>query len=439
VLEPLDYDRIVTALSGRAGWLELGLVAFCFAVAWAVDRRVHWSPTTSTEAMRVGAGGLNRVIFPVVAMALLVVARYAYRHFQPPFFLSLAIPLVVALALIRLFVYALRGVFGSSPWLKASERAIAYTIWGFVILHFLGVLPQIGDELDAIEIPFGKHGISLLAIGKAGLLIVITVTVSLWLSGLAEHWLLRRRGVDSNLRVVLAKTIRAILLVIAVLVALQAVGLDLTLLSVFGGALGVGIGLGLQKLASNYIAGFTILLDRSIRLGDMITVDSRHGVVTRVTSRYVVVRSLDGVEAIVPNETLVTTTVLNHSYTSRDARLGLPVQVAYESDLELALQILEAAGAAHPRVMKTPNPPKAFVVRFGDSGIELELGVWIIDPENGQLGLRSDLNREIYRVFAERGIRIPFPQRELRILGGGSFASSASASAASGRESAPSA
>ena len=418
MLAPIDYGHIETALAGPTGWVELGLVALCLAVGWLVDRRVHWSPQAPTEAVRVGAGGVNRLIFPLVTLLLLLAARFAFRHFHESFFLSLAIPLVFALALIRLIVYALRGVFGSPPWLKTSERAIAFAMWGVVILHFLGVLPQIGDELDAIEIPIGRHSVSLLAIGKAALLVVLTVTGSLWLSSLVERRLLRTSGLDSNLRVVMAKTIRALLLVVAVLVALQAVGIDLTLLSVFGGALGVGIGLGLQKLASNYIAGFTILIDRSIRLGDMITVDGRSGVVTRVTSRYVVVRSLDGVEAIVPNETLVTTTVLNHSYTSRDVRLGVPVQVAYESDLDSALQLLESAGAAHPRVMKSPNPPKAFVVRFGDSGVELELGVWVIDPENGQLNLRSDLNRAIFRAFAEHGISIPYPRRELRIVDG---------------------
>jgi small-conductance mechanosensitive channel len=423
VLAPVDYSHIETALAGPPGWQELGLVALCFAIGWLVDRRTRWSPRTPTEAVRVGAGGVNRLIFPLVTLLLLLAARVAFKYFHPPFFLSLAIPLVVALALIRLFVYALRGIFGAPPWLKTSERAISFAIWGIVILHFLGVLPQIGDELEAIEIPIGKHGISLLAIGKGALLIVLTVTVSLWLSSLVEHRLLKSEGLDSNLRVVMAKTIRALLLVVAVLVALQAVGLDLTLLSVFGGALGVGIGLGLQKLASNYIAGFTILIDRSIRLGDMITVDGRNGVVTRVTSRYVVVRSLDGVEAIVPNETLVTTTVLNHSYTSRDVRLGVPVQVAYDSDLDHALQLLESAGAVHPRVMKSPNPPKAFVVRFAESGVELELGVWVLDPENGQLNLRSDLNQAIFRAFAEHGIRIPYPQRELRILDGASPAS----------------
>ncbi len=143
---------------------------------------------------------------------------------------------------------------------------------------------------------------------------------------------------------------------------MQAVGIDLTLLTVFGGALGVGIGLGLQKLASNYIAGFTILLDRSIRLGDMITVDNRFGVVAKLTARYVVVRSLDGIEAVVPNETLVTTTVLNHSYTSREIRVAVPVQVSYDSDVERALALMEEAARAQPRVLKGPNEPMATVV-----------------------------------------------------------------------------
>ena len=166
----------------------------------------------------------------------------------------------------------------------------------------------------------------------------------------------------------------------------------------FGGALGVGIGLGLQKLAANYIAGFTILLDRSIRLGDMITVDGRYGEVSRVTSRYVVVKGIDGVEAIVPNETLVTTTVLNHSYTARDIRIAIPVQIAYDSDVDVALRLLEEAGRAEPRVLKDPSPPMAFLVAFADSGINLELGIWIRDPENGQLNLRSALNRRILRL-----------------------------------------
>ena len=249
-------------------------------------------------------------------------------------------------------------------------------------------------------------------------MLVLTLSGCLWLSGLVEQRLQKAANLDSSVRVVISKFVRALLLTVGVLVALQAVGIDLTLLTVFGGALGVGIGLGLQKLASNYIAGFTILLDRSIRLGDRITVDKYSGVVAKLTSRYVIVRSLDGVEAVVPNETLVTTIVLNHSRAKREIRLGLPVQVAHDTDIDLALKLMEAAARAEPRVLKSaPNAPAAILVRFAESGIDLELGVWIDDPDSAQLDLRSTLNQAIWRAFRANGIRIPFPQRELRVVG----------------------
>jgi small-conductance mechanosensitive channel len=227
-----------------------------------------------------------------------------------------------------------------------------------------------------------------------------------------------KTDLDLSQKALASKFVKAVLVVIGVLVALQSIGLDLTVLSVFGGALGVGIGLGLQKLASNYIAGFVILLDRSIRLGDLVTVGDRYGTVTKVTSRYVVVRSLDSVEAIVPNETMVTTTVLNHSLSAREARVATQIQVAYGTDLDKALGLLVQVARAHPRVETSADrAPAAFVLRFADSGIDLELGVWILDPESGQLGLKSDLNLAIWKAFQAHGISVPFPQREVRILG----------------------
>lgn len=417
MITSIDFSRIDTALSSPAGWNELALVAFCVAAGWLADHPLRIGTPTQTGALRVGVGGVNRLIFPLVTLALLLAALAVYRHYRPPFFLSLALPLIVALALIRLAVYALRGVFGGAAWLKTWERAIAFSVWFFLVLHFIGVLPEIGAEFDAIEFPIGRQHVSLLSIGKAALVVLVTLAASLWLSGLVEQRLLATGTLDSSLRVVMGKSIRALLLMVAVLIALQAVGIDLTVLSVFGGALGVGIGLGLQKLASNYIAGFTILIDRSIRLGDMITVDGRFGVVAKVTSRYVVVRGLDGVEAVVPNETLVTTTVLNHSYTTRDIRLAISVQISYDSDVDVALKLMEEAALAETRVQRTPNPPMAFLAAFAESGINLELGVWINDPEQGQLNLRSSINRRLWQLFQANGIRIPYPQRELRILG----------------------
>ena len=416
MLTSIDFGRVESALATPAGWIELGLAFLCFAVGWAVDRRFSITREGAPEVVRLGLGGVNRLIFPLVSLVLVVGATAFFAHFHPVFFLAAALPLVIALGLIRLLVYALRGIFGDAPWMKTSERAISFSIWVFVILYFLGILQDVRAQLEAMQIPIGRGHVSVLELGRGILVVIITIAAALWLSGLVDSRLIRTGAIDMNLRVVLSKSVRAVLLVIGVLFALQAVGFDLTLLSVFGGALGVGIGLGLQKLASNYIAGFTILLDRSVRMGDMITVDGRHGIVTSVTSRYVVVRSLDGVEAIVPNETLVTTTVLNHSYTSKNARVALTLQISYDSDIELALKIMTDAANAHERVLKTPTPPGAFVVRFAENGIDLELGFWVGDPENGLGELRSAIYRAIFRAFKQHGIRIPFPQRETRIL-----------------------
>ena len=415
---PLDFATIAAALTSQAGWIELALIALCFAAGWALDRRVRLKPASGAQIVRVGLGSVNRLVLPLVTLVVLLVALAFFERWHTPFFLAIAIPLTVALAVIRLLVYAIREVFGAPAWVPWSERVISYAIWGIVLLHFTGVLPQLREELDAIDIPVGSKHLSLLELLKGAVVVVLTIAGTLWISGLIEQRLQRATKIDSSVRVVISKFLRAALLVIGVLIALQAVGIDLTLLAVFGGALGVGIGLGLQKIASNYIAGFTILLDRSIRLGDMITVDSRFGVVSKLTSRYVVVRSLDGIEAVVPNETLVMTTVLNHSYTSRDIRVGVQVQISYDSDVERALTVMEEAGQAQPRVLKAPNAPFAIVLRLAESGIDLELGVWINDPENGQGNLRSALYLAILKAFRANGIQVPFPRRDVNVVGG---------------------
>jgi len=417
MLTPLNLDRIEYSLRTTDGWIELAVIAVCFAIAWVVDRRVHLTSERESRVARLGAGSLNRLIFPLTALALLFVARALFRHWATPAFFPLAMPLVVALALIRLSIYALRNILGVHA-ASASERTLSFAIWGALLLYYVGVLPEIGASLDDTRIPIGKGEVSILDLGRDAIVIIIVVILSLWASSLLEQRLMRGTHLDQNLRVVLAKVFRALLLLVGVLVALSFVGVDLTVLSVFGGAVGVGIGLGLQKLASNYIAGFTILLDRSIRLGDMITVDNRTGTVTVVTSRYVVVRGLDGVEAIVPNETLVTTTVLNHSYTSKDVKVGVPVQVSYDSDLELAMRLMVELASAEPRVLQGALAPVVNVLQFASNGIDLELAVWINDPEKGQGNLKTALNIAIWKAFRDHAIRIPYPQREVRILGG---------------------
>jgi small-conductance mechanosensitive channel len=245
--------------------------------------------------------------------------------------------------------------------------------------------------------------------------VLVAVLLALWLSSAVEARLHAAAGLDNNLRVVLARLSKALLILLAVLISLPLVGIDLTALSVFGGALGVGIGFGLQRIASNYVSGFILLLDRSIRLGNLISVDKFRGEVTQITTRYTVLRGADGVESIVPNDVLIGSVVQNETYTNPRMRLALTVQVGYASDPERAMALLVEAARRHPRVLAEP-PPKAYLVRFAESGIELELGLWIADPQEGSLNIKSEINLDIWRAFRQAGIEIPYPRQEVRLL-----------------------
>ena len=416
MMVPIDFSRLQLALSLPRGWLELALTLALIGLAWLADRSLERRRNAGLPEGRRAPSFVN-VGFPVIAFALLFVASFVWERFvSTTFFLEIAMPILIALAVIRMIAYVLRRLFPMQTWLPAFEIAIGTTIWGFAVLYFLGVLPEIRVTLEQLVVPLGKQSVSLWTIFTGVAVVVVALVVTLWISGFIEQRLTLATQLDANLRVVLAKFVRAVLIVVAVLIALEQIGFDLTLLTVFGGALGVGIGLGLQKLASNYIAGFTILLDRSIRIGDLVTVDGRTGIVSSATSRYIVVRSGDGVEAIVPNETVVTTTVLNHSYTTPQVRVSVQVQVSYASDVEKALGLLVEIASREARVLRGAQGPKAFVVSFADSGINLELGVWISDPHVGHLDLRSSLNLAILKAFAANGIQIPYPQRDVRIV-----------------------
>jgi small-conductance mechanosensitive channel len=290
-------------------------------------------------------------------------------------------------------------------------------VWGIVALHLTGLLPEVIDVLESIAFHAGKQKLTLWNVLQGIVAVLTTVLVALWLSSAIESRLHAAVGLDNNLRAVLARLSRALLIMLAVLIGLPMVGIDLTTLSVFGGALGVGLGFGLQKIASNYVSGFILLLDNSIRIGNIITVGADRGEVTRITTRYTVLKNLAGVEALVPNELLVGSVVQNESYSDPQVRVALPVQVSYDSDLERAMAIMTAAAKAQTRVLTDPAP-MVLLKEFAESGINLELGFWVADPETGVGGLRSDINLTLWRKFKQAGISIPFPQREVRILKG---------------------
>ncbi len=401
---------------------QAGTLALCLLAAWWLSRMLQWrAPEESSAAVKRGAAAARRVAFPLLATLLLLAGRAALARWHSTHLLSVAIPLFGALAGIRFAVYLLRIAFARSEWLDAFERSIATLIWIALALHLTGLLPEIVRWLSEIEFSAGKASLSLWALLSAAFWVILTMLVALWAGAAVEARLMRAERLDSSLRAVFGRLAKALLLVAAVLIVLPLIGVDLTVLSVFGGALGVGLGLGLQKIASNYLSGFIILLDRSIRLGDLITADGQHGQVTRITTRYVVVRSGAGVEAIIPNDTLVTTTVLNHTYTDRRVQMTVRIQVGYGTDLGRAFEIMLAAARAHPRVLREPSP-SALVQSLGDSGINLELGFWIEDPSAGGPNVRSEVSVNLLEKFRATGIEIPYPRRDITVLQGSSSA-----------------
>jgi small-conductance mechanosensitive channel len=309
----------------------------------------------------------------------------------------------------------MRYIFTEGSWMRTIENLISRVIWIVLTLHLSGFWIQILNFLEDITFKVGKSHLNALIIIQAILTILFTLFVSLSLSRLIENKMMRAERVDVNVRVVLSKLIRIALSIMAILIAMSALGIDITLLSVFGGALGVGLGFGLQKVASNYVSGFAIMLDDSVHIGDVVTVDGHYGVVSELRFRYMILRKLDGTEVVIPHEILMATAVINHSYTDRKGRITMPIQVSYDSDLDAAMAIVKGAANAHARVLEAPAA-EVQVKGFGENGIDLNLAFWIIDPEEGHASLQSDLYLEIWRQFKKHGIVVPYPQREVRML-----------------------
>ncbi|HNC52434.1 MAG TPA: mechanosensitive ion channel [Accumulibacter sp.] len=403
-------------------WQILAL-ALSLLLAWALSR--YWRKQDFARAssdygrLRLfGTGSLKRVAFPLLALLLVLIVRKLFRvaHFGPVSLFDLAVPLLLSMALVRAAIYVLRHALAPGSWLATSERLIATSIWLCLALYLTGLADPIIDMLEQVSFHLGKQKLDLWTLLNGLVIVVTTVLVALWLAGVVERRLLASENLDSNIRVVLGRLVKAVLSVVALLLSLSIVGIDITALSVFSGALAVGLGLGLQKIASNYVSGFIILLDRSIGIGNLVGIDATtSGVVTQITARYTVLRTLAGTEVIIPNEYLVSNIVRNESFSDPRLRVAVAVQVAYGTDLELAMRLMTDAALAQPRVLADPAP-QALLTLFADSGINLELGFWIADPEEGTAAVRSAINLAIWRAFREHAIEIPFPQREVRLI-----------------------
>lgn len=402
------------------GW-ELAVLMLAGIGAIMVHRTLgrYLLATTSSAGERtfrhITLRSLQRVVFPLSLLLGALVGRAILESMKVDVtLLNFAVPLMLSLALVRLVVYVLRKALRPGPAVKAWENLISTSIWILVALHLVGWLPDVVRALDAFGYSFGDLRVSLYTVLQLAVAVGALLVMATWLSSVIEQGLSRSEFISPGVRIGLVKTSKFGLYTLAALLSLKAVGIDLGALAVFGGALGVGLGFGLQRIASNFISGFILVFDRSIRPGDVISINDKFGWVEELRARYIVVRDRDGVETLIPNENLITTEVINWSYSDRQIRVKLPVQISYEDDPEQAMEILLQAARVSPRVLTSP-PPAARLMGFGDSGIELELRVWIRDPQQGVANVRSDINVAIWKGFRDAGITIPYPQQDLHI------------------------
>ncbi|OYY95594.1 MAG: hypothetical protein B7Y41_03595 [Hydrogenophilales bacterium 28-61-23] len=419
------FDNLIAPLSAYLGntamLIELAALAGIAFAAWFGLRHLR---SRLEGARREHAGGWhgsltgsdwNRLILPASMLPLVLIGRALLAPWQKVHMFNLAVPLLLSFLAIQSCFFILRRVLEPTRTLYIVERLVSWLVWGVFALHLSGYLDDVVRALDAVGFDVGKQHLSLYTVLIGMLSLVATLMLALWLSHTVEHRLIGAMPLTGNMRLALTKLARSVLLVLAVLIALPLVGIDITVLSVFGGALGVGLGLGLQKIAANYVSGFTLLLDQSIRIGDMVEVNQHTGVVKEIATRYTVLRSLNGSESIIPNETMITMPVVNHTLTDKENQIMLPIQVAYSCDLERVRALLLEIAAAHERVLEHPEP-KVRLKQFGESGIDLELVIWITDPEEGEFNLRSDLNWQIWAAFKRENVEIPYPHRVVYLM-----------------------
>jgi small-conductance mechanosensitive channel len=411
ILPAVTLDELLAALSHSSAWIEIAVVLGCLGLAWAVVRLLRGAEAPP-QSVWFGRRIVDGALFPALALILAYAARSVLPALGVPLAVfKIALPVLLSFAVIRLSVRVLTAAFPNSRVMRLAERTISWLAWLAVVGWITGVLPVLLDQLDDIHLKLGGAKMTVRNLVEGALSAGFVLVLVLWVSAAIEQRLLRGAyGEQLSLRKAAATVVRALLTFVGLLLALTAVGIDLTALSVLGGAVGVGIGFGLQKLAANYVSGFVILAERSLRIGDTVKVDGFEGRITDIATRYTVIRALNGREAIVPNEMLITQRVENSSLADRLIAINSAVQVAYGTDIRALQPKLEAAMRAVPRVLEQPGPA-VHLSEFAADGINLNLAFWIGDPENGQGNVRSDVNLAVLDLLAAEGIEIPFPQR----------------------------
>jgi small-conductance mechanosensitive channel len=393
--------------------IQFIVIAVAFFIAWIASERFRqvlekdWDYPWYERYGRPVAQALAQLSLPVIWLTLQWFSVFAAENAgRSSHLIEIVVSLLTAWVIIRLASTFIRN----ATW----SRAIAIAAWTIAALNITGLLDPTTAVLDTMALQFGEVRISILGVVKA----VIALGVLLWLAGnfsrLLEKRLSAMPGVTPAAGVLFGKLFRVVLFTIAIVVALDSVGIDLTAFAVFSGAIGLGIGFGLQKVFSNLISGVILLMDRSVKPGDVIAIGETYGWINSLSARYVSVITRDGIEHLIPNEELISQRVENWSFSNRMVRLRMPIGISYDSDVNTAIEIAIEAALAVDRVLAEPAPA-CHMVGFGDSAINMELRIWINDPRNGLTNVKGAVFLGVWKKFGEHGIGLPFPQRDLHI------------------------
>jgi len=390
---------------------ELMLFAACIVLAWSLVWALRQSTTQWELSVLLGRKLIDGVLFPSLLLGLVFATRTIWAKSHQLWLFEFLLPVCLSLAAIRLGVKILQAAFKEAKWVKPVERSVSWLAWGAVVLWLTGLLPLLLEELDQIHWKVGASHLSVRTLIEGGLTACLVMLLTLWVSSAIESRLLKTSsGSELSLRKAVSNAVTSLLMFVGLMVSLSAVGIDLTALSVLGGAVGVGIGFGLQKLAANYVSGFVILAERSMRIGDSVKVDGFEGRVTDIKARYTVIRAPTGRESIVPNEMLINSRVENLSLADSRVLQSTSVSVAYGSPVETVMALLMQACEMQERVLKDPVP-FVTLTAFGSDGLEFGAHYWVDEQQSGLLTLKSEINVSILKLLKDHNIEIPFPQR----------------------------
>jgi small-conductance mechanosensitive channel len=369
-------------------------------VAWLVTKFL--GQDAPKDSILFGERQFDGLLFPLFALVIVFIAHHGLKGHQEAVLLRTAIYVLLLMSAFRLIARVLLVAYPESMWVRLVERFVAWTGWIIGLLWITGLLPRVLNELQSIELTFGKSKLDMRTMFEGLLSIVVMIVITLWLSYLIERKVLNKAVDDLSLRKVSSSLIRISLLVLGTLFSLSAVGLDLTVLSVMGGMLGVGLGFGLQNISANYVSGFLILFERSLKIGDHVKIDACEGIVKDIRTRFTLIQDMAGNEIVVPNEMIITTQITNLSRSQSRTRIAIQIWVDPKESIESFQQMLQTAAEQCEELLPTP-PPRVYLLGLEQEGLKFQVEAWTLNVPQKLASVRSQLNMQLVHALSASG------------------------------------